>query len=118
MCDSCFSAEIESFEDFRSFEKFDLELIQKIETNKNPNGLKVIETNSFYSGFSFQILKCNTCGTVWWFSIPDNSWRGCFLKEGNAKIKITEFKKFDLRKRLIFVALIALLALIVYLIIT
>ena len=113
MCDSCFSTEIESFEDYQSFEKFDIELIQKNETNNNDFGLKVIETNSFYSGFSFQIVKCNSCGTVWWFSVPDNSWRGFFLKEENAKIKITDFRKFDQRKRFIFAAfLIALLTLI------
>lgn len=111
MCNSCFSTEIESFEDYQSFEKIDLELIQKIETNNNAFGLKVIETNSFYSGFSFQKVKCNSCGTVWWFSVPDNSWRGFFLKEENAKIKITEFRKFDQRKRVIFVSFISLLVL-------
>ena len=124
MCDSCFSTEIVSFEDYQSFEKFDIELIQKIETNNNTFGLKVIENNSFYSGFSFQIVKCNSCGTVWWFSVPDNSWRGFFLKEENAKIKVTEFRKFDQRKRFVFVGLVTLLVLIVlivlivYLIIT
>lgn len=47
MRNSCCSTEIERLKDYQFFfEKFDLELIKKIETNNNAFGLKVIENNN------------------------------------------------------------------------
>lgn len=115
MCDFCFYNDIDRFEDYKTFEKFDLQLDQKRSLKQDQNGLIVVDNNGSYLDCYFQILKCNACGTIWWFSTPDNAWRGFFMKEANAKNKIKEFRKSDQKKRfgcLVFILLIVLIVIV------
>lgn len=113
MCNFCFDNDINRFEDYISFEKFDLQLDQKRKLHENQNGLVVVDNNASYLDCYFQILKCHNCGTIWWFSTPDNAWRGFYMREVNAKIKIQNFKKSDTKKRLGCLAFILLIVLII-----
>lgn len=113
MCDFCFNYDINTFEDNKSFENFDLQLDQKRNLKPNQNGLIVVDFNGSYSGCYFQVLKCNHCGGFWWFSTPDNAWRGFFMREENAKIKINGIRKDDHKKRLGCIVVMILIALMI-----
>lgn len=115
MCNFCFDNDIKRFEDYQSFEKFDLELDQKRKLDETQNGLVVLDNTGAYLDYGFQILQCYNCGTVWWFSTPDNAWRGFFMKEVNAKFQLENYRKSDQKKRL---GCLVFIILIIFIIIT
>src|SRR5574343_632799 len=98
MCNFAFNNDIEKFEDSKTFEKFDLQLDKKRALSQDQKGLVTIDNNGAYLDCYFQILRCNNCGTIWWLSTPDNGWRGFFMRESNAKIKIKGLKTDDNKK--------------------
>ena len=98
MCEYCFEKEINSFENYKDFEKFELLLAQKL--NKN------IDYNGELEAQKYDILaptyKCKSCKTVWVLSHPDNSWRGFLLRSDEAKEYHIKIKKRSIRLRYIY----------------
>ena len=112
MCKTCFDKEYLSFPTQKDFEDFDLELTKKLK----PDGLKYIGDDGTYLVFGYSIYQCQNCMTTWWLSQPDNSWRGYFAREKNAKLLLNETQLADKRKRqtglfiLTFIALVIAVA--------
>lgn len=95
MCKTCFDNEFLSFPSQKDFEDFDLELTKKLK----PDGLKYIANDGKHLVFGYSIYKCQNCQTIWWLSHPDNSWRGYFAHEKNAKLLLNKNQLSDKRKR-------------------
>lgn len=88
MCEFCFDLEIPRFESSVDHEKFDLELSQKVK----PLSIKgLIYLGDSGSGFliGYGTYRCQNCNTEWWYSEPEQAWRGFFLKKENAAIIVT-----------------------------
>jgi hypothetical protein len=94
MCEKCFDKEIFRFEsesDFITLEK-SLDLKAKF--------LKLINSNHEYLNDFHYTYSCINCNQNWWFSIPDNAWRGYFLTEKNAKKNIKNLRHSDKRQKI------------------
>lgn len=94
MCEKCFDKEIFRFEsesDFITLEK-SLDLKAKF--------LKLINSNHEYLNDFHYTYSCINCNQNWWFSIPDNAWRGYFLTEKNAKKNIKNLRYSDKRQKI------------------
>jgi len=106
MCNFCFDKDYTRFENHQSFHQFEALLDQK----RSENGTVIIDHTNSYLGFSYQRITCTNCGTIWWFSFPDNALRGFFMEETSAKDQLLNIRNTEKKKRvgcLWFLAIIA-----------
>lgn len=94
MCEKCFESNIYKFESEFEFNQFEMKFDFK---NKF---LKINNTQHEYLNDFHFVYNCDYCKTVWWLSMPDNAWRGYFLKEENAKKHIEKIRKEDRSKKI------------------
>ncbi|MFC7772977.1 hypothetical protein [Flavobacterium sp. GCM10027622] len=109
MCEKCFENNIYKFRseiEFKEFEK-DFDLKNKF--------LKIDNSQQEYLNDFQYVYNCENCKTIWWLSLPENAWRGYFLKEESAKKHIEEIRKDDKRKK---VGCFILLGIIIFIIIS
>lgn len=97
MCNSCFNIEIQSFNTQDEFEKFDLELSKKIKPISN-SGIKYIGNSDFAFDMGFGKYLCQNCNTEWWYSEPDQAWRGFFVRKENGKRAISKYQQGTKKK--------------------
>lgn len=79
MCDNCFTTEIQSFPDAKSWTTFDLELTKKLGQGKIKD-VKFVHDGQRDKDDGQYIYECMTCGEKWKLKDPDNAFRGYFLK--------------------------------------
>ncbi len=86
MSNCCFDKEILSFENFHEFDEFDLILTKRL----SKGIIKLVEDlpNERRNSPNYTIYECQKCATRWYLSEPENAWRGFFLKEVTAKIRL------------------------------
>ncbi len=92
MCSQCFDKEYASFPNYWGFEQFDVLLTQKLQA---PKGLRYVGVKQIEKTFSTSTYKCETCGTTWQLSEPDNAWRSFFLTEANAAARLNKTVRND-----------------------
>ncbi len=88
MCQKCYTQNIRSFPSYWDFDSFNNSLAKKIVIGtlfQYDNYL-----NSNYPKHLDGIYKCLFCGEIWFFSQPENSWRGYWITKG----------EFDKRKKI------------------
>lgn len=113
MCSYCFNKEYKGFPSHDDFERFEKDLDLKLRENKVeiyvPTGEGVIDYELNYI--------CKICNEKFVMSVPDNAWRGYFLKEENALKYLDDLKQSDRKTRngclvmLLVILLISLLTL-------
>ena len=84
MCEECFTKNIKSFPAFWDFDAFQIELNAKI----NKKQLIKLDTSKFQvekSMLANNMYSCQNCNEIWFFSCPENAWRGYFLAQGSYK---------------------------------
>lgn len=86
MCEKCFTQEIHSFPAYWDFDEFYNDFNLKLNTE---TGLKLLRSDSFIA----DIYECQNCHTIWWLAMPDNSWRGFFLKESSGELRLKNMEK-------------------------
>jgi|SaaInlV_125m_DNA_1040241.scaffolds.fasta_scaffold51752_2 hypothetical protein len=74
MCDKCEIGEYQNFDSYQTHDKFDLLLTQKQSKN-------IIIDKGFKNSANY--LVCNYCNQEFFYSPPDQAWRGFFLKSEN-----------------------------------
>lgn len=79
MCGNCFTIEITSFPDEKSWTAFDLQLTRKLGQGKMKH-LKFVPDGLRDKDDGKEIYECLTCGEKWKMKDPDNAFRGYFLK--------------------------------------
>ena len=83
MCPDCFIKEISKFNSFSDFKAFEAKFEQKLQIGKllyneglNDQDFSLFDSKIYYT--------CVTCSEDWILSIPDNAWRGYFLRYQSA----------------------------------
>lgn len=79
MCNSCFTAEIKSFPDEKTWTSFDFDLTKKLGQGKMRN-FKFINDGQRDKDDGEYIYECLTCREKWKLRDPDHAFRGYFLK--------------------------------------
>ncbi len=92
MCNSCFNTEIPEFISHEEFQKFDLELSKKIKPFSN-SGLKYFGDFGFAHERGMGKYICQDCNTEWWYSEPEQSWSGFFVRKENGKRTIAKHQQ-------------------------
>lgn len=113
MCDVCFNKEIPRFITHEEFEKFDLELSKKIKP-LSESGLKYLGDSEFTFDKGHGKYLCQDCGTEWWYSEPDQAWRGFFLRKENGKHAVAKYQKETGKKPYGCIVVLAIIAGIVW----
>ncbi len=85
MCDSCFNAEIKSFES-EEFKNFDLKLTNKLGTEKTIKYVKFVKTSEIqidtrdYEDVGYDVYECIKCGQLWGLQYPTQTELGSFIR--------------------------------------
>ena len=93
MCKKCFENNIYRFENQSQFNEFEENF------NLKDKFITIVNSTHTYLNDSHYVYNCENCKTVWWLSIPENAWRGYFLKEKEAKNHIEKMRKSDEKKK-------------------
>jgi hypothetical protein len=79
MCENCFTEEVNSFTDLKSWNSFDLELTKRLADGKMKE-LKFINDGKRDKDDGKYIYKCLSCGEEWKLREPTDGLGGYFLK--------------------------------------
>lgn len=107
MCDTCFNTEINRFNTYQEHEKFDLELSKKLNST---SGLKYLGGSKSESIFGYDRYVCQDCQVEWWYSKPDQAWRGFFVTKDNGERILEGLKKENKRTSLGCVVVLIVMA--------
>lgn len=91
MCKDCFEELIYKFNSQENFEKIEAIIQEKF----NQKTLLIIDASTDSSLLVDIVYQCCTCNEIWYFSAPDNAWRGYFLPEESAKGHMQILKSSD-----------------------
>jgi hypothetical protein len=117
MCDACFNKEIPRFVTHEEFEKFDLELSKKIKP-LSESGLKYLGDSEFALDIGYGKYLCQNCKTEWWYSEPDNAWRGFFVRKENGKHVVVKYQQDSKKKPYGCIVVLVIITVIVWFLIT
>ena len=112
MCKRCFDTEYDGFDSEIDFVGFELELSKRLW--KEPAFHLLQE-----GGEQDYSYICDECGEIWCLSVPENAWRGYFLKQKNRIDYKARIKKEDKAMKhgclsFVFVFFIGIIALIYF----
>ncbi len=115
MCDSCFYNEIPRFVEQAQFEEFDLALSKKTKPLSTTE-IKYLGKIEYPNDKGYGRYLCLDSNTEWWYSEPDQAWRGFFVIKENGEHLLAQFKKEDKRKSIgCIIALIAFIGIVSFL---
>ncbi|OFX60749.1 MAG: hypothetical protein A2046_07885 [Bacteroidetes bacterium GWA2_30_7] len=94
MCSNCFSSEYEKFENQKEFDKLSHDIKDKLNNNtlkelcyfSGTNDKPLIKILGIGFGVKekgeehYYLYECKYCNTKWKLSLPENAYRGFFLK--------------------------------------
>jgi len=116
MCDSCFTRELKTFPNKYSWDKFDLELIEKVSKGRLKEFEFIRDSWRDKDDGYFQ-YQCQACGQKWIMKDPDRPWNttgfhGYLLK--TSRLRTNETPGTGVIKAVLFVLALVIVRIVYY----